>query len=94
MWRRVALVGTDISEERIAYITRVKWISELGTMLLVTSTLILEEKSSCETSVLKSATRRHTPEDRIFYFLIFSPLLKSWVTQNFITIKISWNTND
>jgi hypothetical protein len=25
--------------------------------------------------------------------VIFS-LLKSWVTQNFITIKTSWNTND
>jgi hypothetical protein len=26
-----------------------------------------------------------------WYFLI---LLKSWLTQNFITIKTSWNTND
>jgi hypothetical protein len=26
------------------------------------------------------------------FFLYF--LLKSWVTQNFITIKTSWNTND
>jgi hypothetical protein len=24
----------------------------------------------------------------------FSSLLKSWITQNFITIKTSWNTND
>jgi hypothetical protein len=29
-----------------------------------------------------------------FFFLFFPPLLKSWVTQNFITIKTSWNTND
>jgi hypothetical protein len=34
MWRRVTLVRTDISEELI----RVKWISELGTTLTVTST--------------------------------------------------------
>jgi hypothetical protein len=25
---------------------------------------------------------------------IFFSLLQSWVTQNFITIKTSWNTND
>jgi hypothetical protein len=24
----------------------------------------------------------------------FFSLLKSWITQNFITIKTSWNTND
>jgi hypothetical protein len=32
----VALVGTDVSEEHIASIFRVKKISELGTMLAVT----------------------------------------------------------
>jgi hypothetical protein len=33
----VALVGSDVSEERIAYIFRVGRISELGTELAVTS---------------------------------------------------------
>jgi hypothetical protein len=37
MLRRVALVRTDVSEERIAYIYRVTRISELGITLAVTS---------------------------------------------------------
>jgi hypothetical protein len=36
MLHRVALVGTDVSKERIAYIISVT-IGELGTMLAVTS---------------------------------------------------------
>jgi hypothetical protein len=34
MLRRVALVGTDVSEERIAYIMRMTTIGELGTAML------------------------------------------------------------
>jgi hypothetical protein len=37
MWRRVALVRTDVSEERIASIIGVERIGELGTTLAVTS---------------------------------------------------------
>jgi hypothetical protein len=37
MLRRVALARTDVSEEHIASIIRVKGISELGTTLAVTS---------------------------------------------------------
>jgi hypothetical protein len=37
MLRRVALVRTNVSEERIASIIRVTRIGELGTMLTVTS---------------------------------------------------------
>jgi hypothetical protein len=37
MFRHVALVITDVSEERIASIIKVKRISELGTTLAVTS---------------------------------------------------------
>jgi hypothetical protein len=37
MLRSVALVGTDVSEELIASIIRVKRINELGTTLAVTS---------------------------------------------------------
>jgi hypothetical protein len=36
MLRRVALVRTDVSEERIASITRATRIGELGTALVVT----------------------------------------------------------
>jgi hypothetical protein len=37
MLRRVALVRTDVSEERRAFIIRVKRIGELGITLVVTS---------------------------------------------------------
>jgi hypothetical protein len=37
MLRRVAVVRTDVSEERSAYIIRVTRIGELGTVLAVTS---------------------------------------------------------
>jgi hypothetical protein len=37
MWQRVALVRTNVSGERIAFIARVKIITELGTTLAVTS---------------------------------------------------------
>jgi hypothetical protein len=33
MWRRLDLVRTDVSEERIEFIIRVKKIRELGTTL-------------------------------------------------------------
>jgi hypothetical protein len=39
MLRRVALVRTDVSEERSASLIRVKRIGELGTTLAVTSNL-------------------------------------------------------
>jgi hypothetical protein len=81
MWRRAALERTDVSEERTAYITKVKEIRELGTSLAVTnswyfllklivalwlfSTLMMEVIVSSETSVLTATIRLHTPEDGI-----------------------------
>jgi hypothetical protein len=61
MLRRVAVVRTDDSEERIAFIVREKRISELGTMLTViinsvVELLIMEAIRSCETSVRTRAT--------------------------------------
>jgi hypothetical protein len=48
MLRRVALVRTDISEERIASIIKVTRIGELGTTLAVTSNgRMLRSASSC-----------------------------------------------
>jgi hypothetical protein len=44
MWRHVALVKTDVSEERIAFIIRVKE-SELGT-LAVTSNGVTSQKTA------------------------------------------------
>jgi hypothetical protein len=42
MLRRVALVRTDISKERVASIIRVKRIGEHGTVLAASSTLMME----------------------------------------------------
>jgi hypothetical protein len=65
MWRHVALVRTDVWEERIATIIRVTRISALGTTLAVTSNLftqVIESICSSQTCVLWRATRRHIPE--------------------------------
>jgi hypothetical protein len=61
-WRRVALIRTDVSEDRIASIFRVtRWAgTERNSKLLYR--MATREKSS-ETSVLIRATRRHLPED-------------------------------
>jgi hypothetical protein len=49
----VALVRTDVSEERIAFIIRMKRINELGIMLAAASDLL--------------ATQRHTQDDDILH---------------------------
>jgi hypothetical protein len=55
----VALVRTDVSEERSASSIRVTRIGELGTLAVTTS--------SSEPSVLTRATRRNIPEDGILH---------------------------
>jgi hypothetical protein len=75
MWHYVAVVRTDVSEERIATIIEAKRISELGTTLvtdsvvpssLVRSTLLLEAIPSSETLVLTKTVWRHIKEDGKF----------------------------
>jgi hypothetical protein len=61
MIRRVAVVRTDVSEQRIVFIIRVTRIGKLET-LAVTS-----KRSSSKTSVLTRATRRHIPEGSILH---------------------------
>jgi hypothetical protein len=68
MWRRVAIVLTDVSEECIASIFRVESIflqplSRADSSLADFSTLKIETIISSETSVHTRSTRRHIPED-------------------------------
>jgi hypothetical protein len=58
----VALVRTDVSDERIFSIISITTIGELGTTLAITSK---PTHAATETSVIKRATQRNVPEDGI-----------------------------
>jgi hypothetical protein len=76
MWRRVALLRTDVSEDGIASINRVRRIDELDTMFAVTGiqsklrvvpsspilvTMMMKAMRSSETSALANVTTRNIP---------------------------------
>jgi hypothetical protein len=62
MLRRVTLLRTDVSEERIASMIRI--------------TLTMQAELLSETSVLTVATRRNITEDVILNFNIFADFLQ------------------
>jgi hypothetical protein len=64
MWRRVALVRTDGSENvSFPSVLQVLVTANVVPSLLIISTLIMEATLSSETSVLTRATCRHIPTD-------------------------------
>jgi hypothetical protein len=74
MLRRVALVGTEVSEELSASIIRVTKIGEVGTLAVTSNPRKLRRNtqspkalSSSKTSVLTTATRRNISEDGILH---------------------------
>jgi hypothetical protein len=72
MLRRVARVGTDVSDELSASFIRLTRIYEIGRTLTITSNrpilvTLMEELNSSETSDLTRAIQRNIPEDIILH---------------------------
>jgi hypothetical protein len=65
--RRIDLLRTDISEERIPTLITVLVIVNVVSSTLILSTVMMEVISFSETLVLTIATRHHIPEDCILH---------------------------
>jgi hypothetical protein len=63
----VAILRTDVSEERVAFMTRLNGISKVAPNWLILFTLVMETICFSEESVQIRITRRHVPEDGILH---------------------------
>jgi hypothetical protein len=83
MLRRVVLLRTNVSGERVAFIIRVTRFGELGTTLAATSNRsklrrnTVEATDSSKTSVLTRPTQRNFPEYGILQVLFFTNVHKN-----------------
>jgi hypothetical protein len=90
MFRRVALVSTDVSEEISASFIKVTRIGELGTTLALTSNrrrLMKEALSFSETSVLTRATRRTSHKTAFFIVTVMKASNLTSETEGFAKSK-------
>jgi hypothetical protein len=75
MLRRMTLVRTDVSEDRIASIIRVTRIGKLGTSLAVTSSRNTLRSTSCS---VNNKTQRSINDKR--WFIVSAPICK-WLLE-------------
>jgi hypothetical protein len=71
MWRHVALVGADVSEERIAI------TGNIVPVLLIPSILMMEALYPSETSVLTKATLRHILKISLFKSVVMKARMQT-----------------
>jgi hypothetical protein len=85
MFRRVALVRTDVSEELSASFIRVTGIGELGTTLAVTRNRRTQHAKRRFLQEPHCVTSQNTP---FFYLILLSHLLLGLLSDNFVRVYV------